>query len=102
LQRAAEHLPKLGRVLVAVLGNGMRRRGVEDLVLAAGDGERAADLTGSRRAEPQMFIGAPVDPPPAGPLTRGRIQVSHMGERWPRAGWLRIGISGTGEWLARA
>jgi hypothetical protein len=46
LQPAAEHFPKLGGVLVAVLGDGMRYRGVEDLVLAAGDGERAADLVG--------------------------------------------------------
>ena len=31
---------------MAVLGDGMRCRGVEDLVLAAGDGQRAADLIG--------------------------------------------------------
>lgn len=46
MQAAAEHLPELGCVLVAVLGHGMRCCGVEDLFLAAGDGERAADLVG--------------------------------------------------------
>src|ERR1700716_1880497 len=46
LQAAAEHLPQLRGVLVAVLGDGMCRCRGEDLVFGAGDGERAVDLAG--------------------------------------------------------
>jgi catechol 2,3-dioxygenase-like lactoylglutathione lyase family enzyme len=79
-QRAAQLLAQFRSVLVTVLGNGVRHRGVEHFLRLAGDGEGAVDLAGHRAAVdhlaghlcvPLVLAGRPVRRPAGGAVAAG-------------------------------